>query len=601
MAAIYAGAQQVLVLDQCIQEFSVEGKDACHVLAQISTMAWRGRCWTYQEGALASILQIQCADCTFDLAHFEDDISTAADTLYPTLSGIILGGLRRRLRLVSSVLWRSFWRAYGLETQNDQHPPRRHVMHNLICDELQNNILDEPYLRRGKDVLSRDERTIRDFFVGWNALTHRSTTTRADIHIILANFLRFNAFSILALLSPAARMQALLWSLPGIPLSLFFNPSPDRVRPAEQHGNRWMPVWPGLDTLDTEYPVLDFADGCLVLATAKLAATQEECTACEMPSLLLLDELLPALHGPTELVVHEKDSWFYVCLHRQPNDIFDSKGFQATAFVLHEREKAACFHVTKITQAVPQGDEPQSDPSVDADLSFQVVFDCPSTASCLGPSLPSSYDTLPRFSGKLHKKYVLRIQHDVPVSQKPLPQRQNSQDVADFSFFLVNCTFLLNLLVIPLLILIIYELVRQGHHFSTDAHVMAYLSIVSYGQCVIQVNFLISGPNSIPFIFGILYVALKSHDMGSYTAMDRAIVGLLISIYVPQFVINTLCRLYVHPRLFKAWMKTYSPEWSPGTGDAWDKIVASNIGEEVKQRTEGFLQRIRKFPLFRYF
>jgi hypothetical protein len=42
VAAIYAGAHQVLVLDSVMQAFNVAGLDACQVLVQTIALAWLG-------------------------------------------------------------------------------------------------------------------------------------------------------------------------------------------------------------------------------------------------------------------------------------------------------------------------------------------------------------------------------------------------------------------------------------------------------------------------------------------------------------------------------------------------------------------------------
>jgi len=96
--------------------------------------------------------------------------------------------------------------------------------------------------RRGTDSLLPSERIMGDFVLCWNFLAQRTTTMAGDIHFIIANLLRLNAFSILNIKSREERMREILCSLPGLPLSILFNKSKERVRPMENHANRWIPL-----------------------------------------------------------------------------------------------------------------------------------------------------------------------------------------------------------------------------------------------------------------------------------------------------------------------------------------------------------------------
>ncbi len=66
MAAVYACARQVLVLDSSMERFAAAETDPCELFARITLMAWMNRSWTFQEGALATNCHIQLADKSLD-------------------------------------------------------------------------------------------------------------------------------------------------------------------------------------------------------------------------------------------------------------------------------------------------------------------------------------------------------------------------------------------------------------------------------------------------------------------------------------------------------------------------------------------------------
>jgi hypothetical protein len=431
MAAIYAGAHQVLVLDSVMQSFTVEGHDSCHIIAQLSALAWLGRCWTYQEGALAWSLQVQCGDCSFvpDRLRW----SSSSKETFLLLPGTTAGqswwfraihalpfGIKRGVDDLRQILGLS-----GNKNRPTTGPLIKDLLLEHIYYELSNAVRSEMYHDKEEPFFHVSDHTMKDFVRCWNSLARRTTTMAGDIHVILANLLRLNAFSILAMTSREERMRAVLWSLPAIPLSLFFNRSKERVRPAEQHGNRWMPLWPDRHTLEVS-PTLQIRDDTLVLGSDRDKNDNLE------PRLVVLDELFLTPGNSTELIISDASNlpqqYYRVVLHRQPDDLFSSAGFQTTAFILEPgkpREmpdplseiQAACLHISN-TESVPQLDtaqDPQQSAVPNAELTLTATFDCPCTVWALGPSLPLACTNLPRYEAKSIAHYTLAIQHGKPV------------------------------------------------------------------------------------------------------------------------------------------------------------------------------------------
>jgi hypothetical protein len=424
MAAIYAGAHQVLVLDSVMKAFTVDGHDACHIIAQLSALAWFGRCWTYQEGALAWSLQVQCGDCSFDPdmllwsnSSYETYLllpgTTAGQSLWFRAIHALSFGIKRGIDAIS----RDFL------NRPATGPRIKDLLLKHIYHQLSETVRNETrYKSRQNFVVSGD--AMQDFVSCWNALARRTTTMEGDVHVILANLLRLNAFSILAMASREERMRAILWSLPEIPLSLFFNRSKARVRPAEQHGNRWMPLWPDRHTLELS-PTLQIRDDTLVLGS------DHGNNGHLKARLVVLDELYLTRQNLSELIISDtsglRQEYYRVVFHRQPNDLFSSNGFQTTAFILEPGEtqdvpdplaeiQAACLHISNTEGALhpdtAQG--PQQSAVLNAELTLAATFDCPCTVWALGPSVPLACTNMPRYEAKSTTYYTLAIQHGKP-------------------------------------------------------------------------------------------------------------------------------------------------------------------------------------------
>ncbi|KXX73622.1 hypothetical protein MMYC01_210143 [Madurella mycetomatis] len=604
MAAIYAGAHQVLVLDSVMQAFNVRGRDACHLFAQMSALAWLGRCWTYQEGALTGSLQVQCADCSFDPTLFDYDPDDSNDDMYLLLPGTTTGqsswhraarilslGIKRGIGAVSE----GFWEFMGFPYPNS--PRMRARLFRRICGQLR-RVVNREMCNDKRDSLSLSGDTLQDFVLCWNSLAQRTTTMGGDIHVIVANLLRLNAFTILGMSGQEERMQAILWSLPGIPLSLLFNQSEERVRPSEHHANRWMPLWPDRHRLKPS-PIFDIKEDTLDLTQCRDGYGGGDSEL----RILLLNGVYPANGSSTELIVSDSTglqiSWYRLVLSRQPDDEFDSSSFQATAFMLQPQDGdaaplrreilAACLHISGIEETIqldssaPESQETEN--RTDAkQLKLKATFDCPAKAWFLGSSLPSLYTGLPRYEAKTITRFALSIQHDVPTTQSPLPQRPQPTPFLGVGLALMLFCSPFNLVLCAMTAILVYEHVSQQHEMPSPVLVASYLAIISHSYTFLAVPnpvpvislipVVIAGLsfNLIPFIIGLVYVGLKiGTKSGETTGLDKAVVGLLICGHVPQLLVVALARWYVNVRVYKAWLETYAPEWAPNLTDPWLK------------------------------
>ncbi|KAK4450389.1 hypothetical protein QBC34DRAFT_78986 [Podospora aff. communis PSN243] len=611
MAAIYAGAHQVLVLDSVMEASKLVGRDACHVLAQLSAVAWLGRCWTYQEGALALALQVQCADCSFDPAFFDNvavEDSESNEEIYILLPGTLNVGRS----------WKRAWQAVSLglkrgvkalddnfirELRGLPAARKRKNTGKLLAKYVYGEITDVVsremrYDRRGPDSLVPSDNIVEDFILCWNALAQRTTTMAGDIHVIIANLMRLNAFSILKMENQEERMRAILWSLPEIPLSLLFNRSKKRVRPSEQHVDRWMPLWPNRYTL-AHGPGMQKKDGVLSLVSSDIAEVQR-------PRLLLLEAPLLANGGPTELLIGvESDTqvdYYRIVLHRQPGDEFDSSGSHSTVFILEPKEskrststsnahiQSACLHVDALfhkASSPVEGGSCYAGPSVE--LQFLTTFDCPATIYPLTSNgIPAEYMHLAQYSASCPKNYHITVQHGTPSTLEPLPQRPPNPMFMWITGLVLCLCFPFNYLLCAMNAMVIYQNITQRDSFPSSVFVASILTIISHAYTfLVAVSILpvfmlvppvISGLswNIIPFAIGLVYVALKAgmEEMGS---IDKVVIGLLVAGHVPQIVMVAVVRWYVNPRVYRAWLETFDPDWKPEKTDWMLNKVTSLI------------------------
>lgn len=208
MALVYAGAQNVLVLDPELQNLSHRGLSQEQLNTHVLCSPWMTRCWTLQEGRLAAKWYAQLADGLYDPQKAEDFCAYKYKDAERSLSWDDLGFLRQE-----TINWYAKMRP-----------------------------------TRGVSMFQKSSVFIDRFSDEWDHLTQRSTTKREDVHCIMANMLDLSASEILDL-PQRDRMKAILRPEEELPLALLYSSGPK----IEDVRNRWIPSYPGGDTMKLAY------------------------------------------------------------------------------------------------------------------------------------------------------------------------------------------------------------------------------------------------------------------------------------------------------------------------------------------------------------
>lgn len=253
LPAVYHAADRVLVLDSTMELMSVLDTDPLEQFARLAVSPWMGRCWTFQEAALAATCEVQCADGTFDALSPELKLPHA-QVRQGKASWLDMARLRIN------------WASRALSSKGPAEPMRllnirppmgsdvRAVMvtglARSICQEFRSafsNGVKPSKTAYGAGTLAPDFCTL--FVQVWNELSKRATTVPGDMHIIMAALLGFNTEPLMRLAKSADRMSCILRSMDGIPMSLFFNLEGPRHNPTKNHRDRWVPLYPSRQKL----------------------------------------------------------------------------------------------------------------------------------------------------------------------------------------------------------------------------------------------------------------------------------------------------------------------------------------------------------------
>jgi len=375
MAAIYASAKSVLVLDSEIEGLQISPGKEHELISSLPGCAWAGRCWTLQEGAFTTgSIYFRCADraiCPFEIrrsgsrGHLSrmrlDETSTHASK---TSSECIL-----RSSLLSNILGQF---TKDIKVLNDYNRPKQ----------------TERPADKG------------DFIVIWNALSSRSTSQKEDTYAMLASLLRFNTHYIARLPSPAARMKAIISTLKKVPLSLLYNQGP-RDRSNELHYDRWVPTLP-LGSFLTSTPLLNMArEGLTLLYEPLISETG--------PFLIRIDSPIPKQCGSFLLDVDSKR--YLVQLRRDPDDKLDPTCYSGCYIVLEKDyrpkypspTRGASLLVESTMDPVTTGEclneSLFKSRKSHSHVHIQTIYDCPLEIKADELNLPEDKDGLPVIPG----------------------------------------------------------------------------------------------------------------------------------------------------------------------------------------------------------
>ncbi|KAK3302583.1 uncharacterized protein B0T15DRAFT_310511 [Chaetomium strumarium] len=257
LPAVYQAADRILVLDSTLERMSVADSDSLEQFARFMVSPWMGRCWTFQEAALASACEVQCADGTFDA--FSPQAKPRLTVPPATAQGrrsAWSDGLMRPVDFLGRKLFRksetqSMQLLGGQSTMGvDTSTAMLASLTRSLSQEFRSafaNGVKPSRTALGEGKLAPDFCTL--FVQVWNELSKRATTVPGDMHIIMASLLGFHTEPIMRLTKSAERMSCILRSMDGIPMSLLFNLDGPRHNPAKNHRDRWLPLYPSRQKL----------------------------------------------------------------------------------------------------------------------------------------------------------------------------------------------------------------------------------------------------------------------------------------------------------------------------------------------------------------
>ena len=204
MNLIYAGADNVLVIDPELRLISSGSSSKLQLRSHLLSSAWMTRCWTYQEARLTPKWTVALNDSIFDL------VGQAADE--DRFEKNVIGA-----NLIQTAA--QHLEAEALNFYNDMLP--------LASVNFQGN--------------SKATNEVYELISIWNELSRRSTSRRADRLVILAILLDLDTNEIMSL-KIEERLRAIFRSQRSLPLSLLFNPPVEsRVESTKAH---WVPLYP---------------------------------------------------------------------------------------------------------------------------------------------------------------------------------------------------------------------------------------------------------------------------------------------------------------------------------------------------------------------
>jgi hypothetical protein len=260
LPAVYQAADRILVLDSTLERMSVVDSDSLEQFARFMVSPWIGRCWTFQEAALASACEVQCADGTFDA--FSPQAKPRLTTASPAtaqrrgsaswLDGLIMRPVDFLSRKLSRKSETEPMQLLASQTTMgvDVSTAMLAGLTRSLSQEFRSafaNGVKPSRTALGEGKLAPDFCTL--FVQVWNELSKRATTVPGDMHIIMASLLGFHTEPIMRLTKSAERMSCILRSMDGIPMSLLFNLDGPRHNPTANHRDRWLPLYPSRQKL----------------------------------------------------------------------------------------------------------------------------------------------------------------------------------------------------------------------------------------------------------------------------------------------------------------------------------------------------------------
>lgn len=237
MSRIYAGAQNVLVLDSGLESENLEQLTDFETEIAVVCSAWMGRSWTLQEGALAPAVMFQFADGTERFSEIHKRVSCLSTSLSSfSLIETALAGL----------------------LPGSSHPERSQGISDYVFETLFDLPESESPHSRSLTLETYD---LTLFSRVWNALAERQTSNPNDVAAILAALLNLSAGEVLCL-TPEQGVRAILKRHRILPASILLVPN---MKLNETCG--WAPELPSLRSFSQmtheRSPVIKVTDSAL--------------------------------------------------------------------------------------------------------------------------------------------------------------------------------------------------------------------------------------------------------------------------------------------------------------------------------------------------
>lgn len=225
MASVYAGAQEVLVLDA---ELMNNPYSIGECLPRVACSVWMCRSWTLQEGVLSKRYAFQFHDMTLVRRSWWQNVHRDPSS--------------RRWD------WARHGHTHGQITGPQQHHDSDSNEYLSMNDLLRMGHGSEEHIEVARML---DRKLATDFFdtrygtqsqrfvLVWNSLACRSTTKPEDLFLILSNLLSLSPLEVQAI-SPELRLPAIINSLDSIPFSFFMDPGPKYIR-QDSNASSWVP------------------------------------------------------------------------------------------------------------------------------------------------------------------------------------------------------------------------------------------------------------------------------------------------------------------------------------------------------------------------
>lgn len=249
MAAVYAGAASVLVLDAELRHLCLKQMDTCEALAHVLASTWATRGWDYHEGVQGLRCSFRFADGVLDSLDILINGSAllASDVHSQDVSSMEMAASCNKLNrsIMKDLLARLSEQLSGLRKPHSTS--RTKILKSITMTWKERRMMARK-LQRTKwfdpDPSRTDESMSMAFPRTWLALYSRSISKNEDLLTILGLTLGISAYELLQV-PLDLRMKAILWSVKRIPISLLFlAPSATSSTLLRDPKDRWIPTLP---------------------------------------------------------------------------------------------------------------------------------------------------------------------------------------------------------------------------------------------------------------------------------------------------------------------------------------------------------------------